>query len=343
MRDNDEFLSPRNDLMKVEEKSPMHAIISLEPFERGFGHTLGNALRRILLSSMPGAAIVEAKIENVSHEYDTLDGVHEDVIELMLNLKQVALKFLDSRNTSTTMTLSKKVAKNEKEVVVVTAADLEGSNVEVLNPELILAHLNPGATLDMELLVEVGRGYVPADVRRNTSDAKDSTKVGVLYLDASFSPMKRVTYNVESTRVGQDTDMDKLIIEIETDGSIEPEKAIRHSAKILQEQIKYFAELDIEVEPEPEPEEDAVNEVYIRPVDDLELTVRSANCLKAENIYYIGDLIQRSEFELLKTPNLGKKSLEEIKHLLSKLGLSLGMSIDNWPPVGLKYADKLDD
>lgn len=341
MRDNDGFLIPKNELMKVEEKTPMHAIISLEPFERGFGHTLGNALRRILLSSMPGVAIVEIKIDNVSHEYDTLEGVQEDVLEIMLNLKQVSLKITD-RNQSADLVLNKKVAKNTKDVAVITASDIKGSNIEILNPDLVIAHLNPGASLNIELLAEIGRGYLPAENRRKQV-SKDTAKVGVLYLDASFSPMRRVTYNVESTRVGQDTDMDKLIIEVETDGSIEPEKAIRHSAKILHEQIKYFVELDIEIEPEPEPEETVVNEIYTRPVDDLELTVRSANCLKAENIYYIGDLIQRSEFELLKTPNLGKKSLEEIKHLLSKLGLSLGMTIENWPPVGLKYADKMDD
>lgn len=340
MSNTGDFLVPRRELMKVDEKSPMHAIISLEPFERGFGHTLGNALRRILLSSMPGAAIVEARIENVGHEYDTLEGVQEDVIEILLNLKQISIK-LAERETSAILKLNKEAPKDTDEVLVVRAKDIaEANEVEILNPDLVIAHLNPGAKLEMEMKAELGRGYVPAEVRRK--EESGNAPVGTLFLDASFSPMKRVMYSVESTRVGQNTDMDKLILEVETDGTIDAEKAIRKSATILQDQIKFFVDLEMEVEPEPEPEEDTVNEVYIRPVDDLELTVRSANCLKAENIYYIGDLIQKTEFELLKTPNLGKKSLEEIKHLLSKLGLSLGMRIDNWPPVGLKYADKLD-
>ena len=324
-----EFLRPRD--IKVETLSPTRAKIILEPFERGFGHTLGNALRRILLSSMPGCAIVEAEIEGVEHEYSTLEGVQEDVIEILLNLKQVAVK-LHSRDEAV-LTLKKQGPGP------VTAGDLEGDHdLEIINPELVIANLNAGAELNMQLRVEKGRGYVPADAR--LSDEDETRPIGRLALDATFSPVLRVAYSVEAARVEQRTDLDKLVLELETDGTLDPEESIRRSATILQEQLAAFVDLETDKQQEPEEEEDQIDPILLRPVDDLELTVRSANCLKAENIYYIGDLIQRTEVELLKTPNLGKKSLTEIKDVLAARALSLGMRLENWPPASLKNDDK---
>ncbi|SFC47654.1 DNA-directed RNA polymerase subunit alpha [Marinospirillum celere] len=324
-----EFLRPRD--IKVETLSPTRAKIILEPFERGFGHTLGNALRRILLSSMPGCAIVEAEIEGVEHEYSTLEGVQEDVIEILLNLKQVAVK-IHSRDDAV-LTLKKQGPGP------VTAGDLQGDHdVEIINPDLVIANLNGGAQLNMQLRVEKGRGYVPADAR--VSDDDETRPIGRLALDATFSPVLRVAYAVEAARVEQRTDLDKLVLELETDGTLDPEESIRRSATILQEQLAAFVDLETDKQQEPEEEEDQIDPVLLRPVDDLELTVRSANCLKAENIYYIGDLIQRTEVELLKTPNLGKKSLTEIKDVLAARALSLGMRLENWPPASLKNDDK---
>ncbi|HKM15935.1 MAG TPA: DNA-directed RNA polymerase subunit alpha [Marinospirillum sp.] len=324
-----EFLRPRD--IKVETISPTRAKIILEPFERGFGHTLGNALRRILLSSMPGCAIVEADIEGVEHEYSAIEGVQEDVIEILLNLKQVAVKMF-SRDEAI-LTLSKKGPG------VVTAGDIKGDHdIEIINPELVIANLNEGASLNMTLRVQSGRGYVAADARQTDED--ETRPIGRLALDATFSPVTRVAYTVESARVEQRTDLDKLVLELETDGTLDPEESIRRAATILQEQLAAFVDLEADKQQEPEEEEDQIDPVLLRPVDDLELTVRSANCLKAENIYYIGDLIQRTEVELLKTPNLGKKSLTEIKDVLAARGLSLGMRLENWPPASLKNDDK---
>lgn len=324
-----EFLRPRD--IKVEMLSPTHAKIVLEPFERGFGHTLGNALRRILLSSMPGCAIVEADIEGVEHEYSALEGVQEDVIEILLNLKQVAVKMFT--RDEAILTLSKKGPG------VVTAGDIQGDHdIEIVNPDLVIANLNEGASLVMNLRVQSGRGYVPADAR--LSDEDESRPIGRLALDATFSPVTRVAYSVEAARVEQRTDLDKLVLELETDGTLDPEESIRRAATILQEQLAAFVDLEADTQEEPEEEEDQIDPTLLRPVDDLELTVRSANCLKAENIYYIGDLIQRTEVELLKTPNLGKKSLTEIKDVLAARGLSLGMRLENWPPASLKSDDK---
>ncbi|MDN6180802.1 MAG: DNA-directed RNA polymerase subunit alpha [Halomonas subglaciescola] len=319
-----EFLRPRD--IKVEEISAHHAKIVLEPFERGFGHTLGNALRRILLSSMPGAAVVEAEIKGVEHEYSALEGVQEDVIEILLNLKDVAIK-MHSRDEAV-------LSLNKQGPAVVTAGDIAlDHSVDIVNPEHVIAHVNEGAELNIELKVALGRGYEPADVR----DSDEETRaIGRLQLDATFSPVRRVSYAVEAARVEQRTDLDKLIIDLETDGTLDPEEAIRRSATILQEQLAAFVDLEADKEQEVEEEEDQVDPTLLRPVDDLELTVRSANCLKAENIYYIGDLIQRTEVELLKTPNLGKKSLNEIKDVLAARGLSLGMRLENWPPASLK-------
>ncbi|MBE0505452.1 MAG: DNA-directed RNA polymerase subunit alpha [Marinospirillum sp.] len=324
-----EFLRPRD--IKVETLSPTRAKIILEPFERGFGHTLGNALRRILLSSMPGCAIVEAEIEGVEHEYSAIEGVQEDVIEILLNLKQVAVKMFSRDDALLSLT--------KKGPGVVTAGDIKGDHdIEIINPDLVIANLNEGAVLNMKLRVQTGRGYVPADAR--LSDDDETRPIGRLALDATFSPVIRVAYAVEAARVEQRTDLDKLVLELETDGTLDPEESIRRAATILQEQLAAFVDLETDKQQEPVEEEDQIDPVLLRPVDDLELTVRSANCLKAENIYYIGDLIQRTEVELLKTPNLGKKSLTEIKDVLAARGLSLGMRLESWPPASLKNDDK---
>ncbi|MDH3309894.1 MAG: DNA-directed RNA polymerase subunit alpha [Gammaproteobacteria bacterium] len=319
-----EFLKPR--LVDVQTLTPKHAKITLEPLERGFGYTLGNALRRILLSSMPGSAITEVKIEGVLHEYSTIEGVQEDVIEILLNLKTVALRMHGREEV--TLTLAKKGPG------IVTAGDIQlEHDVEVVDPKHVIATLTKDGVLNMELKVNRGRGYEPVTVR---TAGTESRSIGVMQLDASYSPIRRVAYTVDNARVEQRTDLDKLILDIETNGAINPEEAVRRAANILQDQISIFVDLkspETKVEERREPEMDPL---LLRPVDDLELTVRSANCLKAENIFYIGDLIQRSEFELLKTPNLGKKSLTEIKDVLAQHGLSLGMKLENWPPASLK-------
>jgi len=326
-----EFLSPR--AIAVETLSPFHAKVTLEPLERGFGHTLGTTLRRILLSSMPGAAIVETKIDGVLHEYGTIPGVQEDVIEILLNLKNIAIR-MHGRG-EVTLKLSKKGPG------VVTAGDITlEHDVEIVNPEQVIAHLNESGSLNMTLKVVLGRGYQAAATTRTRSAEEGKAAIGVLRIDASFSPVQRVAYTVESARVEQRTDMDKLIIDLETNGTLDPEEAIRRSATILQQQLSPFVDLKSSPVAKELTEQQAVNPIFMRPVDDLELTVRSANCLKAESIFYIGDLIQRTETDLLKTPNLGKKSLTEIKNVLASHGLSLGMRLDNWPPSSFKEKDK---
>ena len=319
------LLKPR--AIEVESIGPNTAVVTMEPFERGYGHTLGNALRRILLSSMVGYAPTEAQIEGVVHEYSTIDGVREDVVDILLNLKGIVFK-LHNRD-DVTLNLRK-----EGEGVV-TAADIElPHDVEIVNPEHVIARLTTGGKLAMQIKIEKGRGYVPGNVRAFRED--HSTTIGKVVLDASFSPVRRVSYNVESARVEQRTDLDKLVMTIETNGAIAPEEAVRQSARILVEQLSVFAALEGLAEPvHSQRTSPDVDPILLRPVDDLELTVRSANCLKAENIYYIGDLIQRTENELLKTPNLGRKSLNEIKEVLAARGLTLGMKLENWPPVGL--------
>jgi len=318
------FLKPR--IVDVQNLSPLHAKVTMEPFERGYGHTLGNALRRVLLSSMPGYAPTEVKITGVLHEYSTLDGVQEDVVDILLNLKGVVLKLHNREEAQLTL-------KKEGEGVV-TAGDIEVTHdVEIINPDHVIAHLAAGGKIDMQLKVEHGRGYVPA-ISRITD--KDSRSIGSIMLDASFSPVRRVSYAVESARVEQRTDLDRLVIDIETNGSVEPEEAIRFAARILVDQLQLFADIRPTPAAIEAPKAPQVDPILLRPVDDLELTVRSANCLKAENIYYIGDLIQRTETELLKTPNLGRKSLNEIKEVLASRGLTLGMKLENWPPVGLE-------
>ena len=312
------------------------AKVTLEPFERGYGHTLGNALRRVLLSSMVGYAPTEVVIAGVLHEYSAIDGVQEDVVHIMLNLKGVVFK-LQSRDEVTL------VLRKEGEGVV-TAADIQTPHdVEIINPGHVIAHLSAGGKLDMQIKIEKGRGYVPGNMRRYGDESSKS--IGRIVLDASFSPVRRVSYAVENARVEQRTDLDKLVMEIETSGAISPEEAVRASAKILVEQLAVFAQLEVDVGKmfdtggvglsESRPASGNFDPILLRPVDELELTVRSANCLKAENIYYIGDLIQRTETELLKTPNLGRKSLNEIKEVLASRGLTLGARLENWPPQGL--------
>jgi DNA-directed RNA polymerase subunit alpha len=320
------MLKPR--AIEVESIGHNSAIVTMEPFERGYGHTLGNALRRILLSSMTGYAPTEAQMAGVVHEYSTVDGVREDVVDILLNLKGITFK-LHNRDEVTLH------LKKEGEGVV-TAGDIElPHDVEIINPEHVIAHLSAGSRLEMQVKVEKGRGYVPGNVRAFRED--HSKTIGRIVMDASFSPIRRVSYTVESARVEQRTDLDKLVMTIETNGAITPEEAVRQSARILVEQLSVFAALEGTAEPllaaRSSP---TVDPILLRPVDDLELTVRSANCLKAENIYYIGDLIQRTENELLKTPNLGRKSLNEIKEVLAARGLTLGMKLENWPPAGLE-------
>ncbi|QCI26903.1 DNA-directed RNA polymerase subunit alpha [Buchnera aphidicola (Thelaxes californica)] len=321
------FLKPR--LVDIIQITPFHAKVTLEPLERGFGYTLGNALRRILLSSIPGSAITEVEIDGVLHEYSSKEGVREDIIEILLNLKNLSIK-MHKKNESI-LTLCK------SGITTVTAADFEyNADVEIMNLNHIICHLTSSeVTINMRIKVEKGRGYVSAVSRMNKLDLSDRP-IGRLLLDASYSPINRISYLVESARVAQRTDLDKLILEMETNGTIDPEKAIRIAATILSEQLTAFVDLRNVPIPEVKEEKPEFEPILLRPVDDLELTVRSANCLKAESIQYIGDLVQRTEVELLRTPNLGKKSLTEIKDVLSSRNLSLGMRIENWPPLNLQ-------
>jgi len=326
-----EFLKPR--VVKVTPTNPKQAKVVIEPFERGFGHTLGNALRRVLLSSMPGAAITEAEIDGVLHEYTSIEGVQEDVVDILLNLKQVAIRLNAREETQLRL--------HKKGPGPVTAGDIQlDHDVEVLNSDLVIANLTKAGELNMTLKVERGRGYRPAVQRANFEES--SGPIGRLQLDASFSPIRRVTYTVESARVEQRTNLDKLILDIETNGTIDAEEAIRRAGAILKDQLSVFVDLQGQDEGAAKAAEQQFDPILLRPVDELELTVRSANCLKAENIHYIGDLVQRNEVELLRTQNLGKKSLTEIKEVLESHGLWLGMRLDNWPPVSLKRDDDRD-
>jgi DNA-directed RNA polymerase subunit alpha len=325
-----EFLKPKS--VKVTAAGPRHARIVIEPFERGFGHTLGNALRRVLLSSMPGAAVTEVEIDGVLHEYTSIEGVQEDVVDLLLNLKGLALR-MHTRDEAE-LRLSKKGPGP------VTAGDIQmDHDVEIVNPDLVIATINKAVEFNMTLKVERGRGYRPAT--QIAIFEEQSRPIGRLQLDASFSPVRRVTYTVESARVEQRTDLDKLIIDIETNGTIDPEEAIRRAGNILKDQLTVFVDLEGQGESVVPMPGASFDPILMRPVDELELTVRSANCLKAENIHYIGDLVQRTEVELLRTPNLGKKSLTEIKEVLESHGLSLGMRLEGWPPASLRREDEL--
>jgi DNA-directed RNA polymerase subunit alpha len=322
------LLKPKT--INVEQLAANRAKVTLEPFERGYGHTLGNALRRVLLSSMVGHAATEVTIAGVLHEYSSIDGVQEDVVNILLNLKGVV--FTLHNRDEVTLSLRK-----EGEGPV-TAADIQTPHdVEIINPEHVIVNLSHGGKIDMQIKVENGRGYVPGTMRRYGDESTKS--IGRIVLDASFSPVKRVSYIVESARVEQRTDLDKLVLEIETNGAVTAEDAVRASAKILVEQLAVFAQLEgnelAAFDAPVQRSSQQFDPILLRPVDELELTVRSANCLKAENIYYIGDLIQRTENELLKTPNLGRKSLNEIKEVLASRGLTLGMRLESWPPAGL--------
>ena len=319
-----QLLKPK--AINVEPLGHNKAKVTLEPFERGYGHTLGNALRRVLLSSMVGYAPTEVTIAGVLHEYSSIDGVQEDVVNILLNLKGVVFK-LHNRD-EVTLSLRK-----DGEGVV-TAADIQTPHdVEIINPEHVIATLSQGGKLDMQIKVEKGHGYVPGTLRRYADEPTKS--IGRIVLDASFSPVKRVSYAVENARVEQRTDLDKLVLDIETNGTIDAEEAVRTAADILSDQLSVFGDFTHRDRGAPKQATSGVDPVLLRPIDDLELTVRSANCLKAESIYYIGDLIQKTEVELLKTPNLGKKSLTEIKEVLAQRGLSLGMKLENWPPAGV--------
>ena len=308
--------------IQVDDVSPTLSKVTLEPLERGFGHTLGNALRRILLSSMPGAAVTDVLIDGISHEYSTIEGVREDVIDILLNLKDMPVKLIEGNEAELKLSVDGPCE--------VTSSSFEApGNVELTDADHHVVSLVDKIKLNMSVFVRTGRGYEPADIR----DDENNT-VGGLKVDASFSPVKRVSYSVENARFEKRTDLDKLILELETDGTIDAKMAIEHSATIMQQQLAAFVDLEAIAEQEAKKEQNDFDPLLLRSIEELELTVRSTNCLKAESIFLIGDLIQRSEFDLLKTPNLGKKSLNEIKDVLASKGLSLGMVLDNWPPMG---------
>ena len=307
---------------------PNHVQITMEPFERGFGYTFGHAMRRILLSSMPGSAVTEVAIEDVKHEYDTIEGVAEGVVEILLNLKGIALEI--SEGNEATLEL------NVEGEQIVTAGDIElPHNVQIANPDHVIANLNDKGRLSMRLFVRRGRGYETIETRRMYTPFDEEASVGHIQLDASYTPIRRMAYKVENARVEQRTDLDKLVINIETNGTIDPETAVRRAATIMTQQLSTFADLEASDLNKPKEVEEEVDPIFFKPVEDLDLTVRSANCLKSEQIYYIGDLVQRTENQLLKTPNLGKKSLNEIKEVLLSWGLHLGMHVENWPPSQL--------
>ncbi|UOF93631.1 MAG: DNA-directed RNA polymerase subunit alpha [Bordetella sp.] len=320
------FLKPRS--IDVESIKTNHAKIIMEPFERGYGHTLGNALRRILLSSMNGYAPTEVQIDGVLHEYSTIPGIKEDVVDILLNLKGVVFKLFE-RNEVTLVLRCNKAGS-------ILAGDIElPHNVEIMNPDHLICNMIGSNNLKMIIKVEEGRGYLPGNIRSLNEDRDHPNIIGQIVLDASFSPVRRVSYSVENARVEQRTDLDKLVLDVETNGIISPEEAVRQAARILIDQISVFASLEGAHDSYEIPDRGApqVDPALLRPVDDLELTVRSANCLKGENIHYIGDLVQKTENELLKTPNLGRKSLNEIKEVLASRGLTLGMKLDNWSSI----------
>ena len=305
-----------------------------EPLERGFGLTLGNALRRILLSSLQGAAVTSIQIDGVLHEFSSVPGVREDVTDIILNIKTLALR-MNAEGP-------KRLRLRAEGPGSVTADQIEaGADVEILSPDLVICTLDKGAKLDMELTVSTGKGYVPA-VQNRIEDSP----IGLIPVDSIFSPVRKVSYKVDNTRVGQVTDYDKLTMDIETDGSVTPEDALAFASRILQDQLQLFINFD---EPKPEqaqehPSEPPFNRNLLRKVDELELSVRSANCLKNDNIVYIGDLVQKTEAEMLRTPNFGRKSLNEIKEVLSGMGLHLGMEILEWPPENIEdLAKRLEE
>ena len=327
-----DFLTPR--LIDVQQVAATRARVTLEPLERGFGHTLGNALRRILLSSLQGAAVTAVQIDGVLHEFSSIEGVREDVTDIILNVKALAVRMHAEG--------PKKMRLSAVGPCEVTAAQIEaGADIEIMNPDLVICTLDKGAKLNMEMTVNNGKGYRPASHNR-----PEEAPVGLIPVDSVFSPVRKVTYEVEDTRVGQITDYDKLTLFVETNGVITPEDSVAYAARILQDQLQVFVNFE---EPEEargkeEGEELPFNRNLLRKVDELELSVRSANCLKNDNIVYIGDLVQKSESDMLRTPNFGRKSLNEIKEVLSTMGLHLGMQVEGWPPENIdELMKKVDE
>lgn len=329
-----EMIRPNKPDVKSGYDLQREATLVVEPFERGFGLTLGNALRRVLLSSLQGAAITAVQIDSIVHEFSTISGVREDVTDIILNLKDVAIRMPSSG--------PKRLVLRGEGPGEVTAGQIEVTgDIEILNPDLMICTLDEDASIRMELSVNTGKGYVPAEQSR-----ADDAPIGLIYVDALFSPVKRVAFKVEDTREGQKLDYDRLFLEVETDGSITPEDAIAYAARIIQDQIQVFINFEEPKEhllKDERPELD-FNPTLLKKVDELELSVRSANCLKNDNIGYIGDLIQKSEAEMLRTPNFGRKSLNEIKEVLAQMGLHLGMDVTNWPPDDIAdLARKFED
>jgi len=343
IRNWQELKKPSNLEIKSGSDSKRKATFVAEPLERGFGLTLGNALRRVLLSSLQGAAITSIKIENVLHEFSSLAGVREDVTDIVLNVKQIALRMEGEG--------PKRLQLSATGPATVKAGDIMVSgDIKVMNPDLVICHLDQGATLNMELVADTGKGYVPATTNR-PADAP----IGLIPVDSLFSPVRQVAYKVDNARIGQELDYDKLSLTIETDGTVSPEDAVAYAARILQDQLQVFVHFEDAISDSgmigiavasSGPEESDVNQLnrfLLKKVDELELSVRSANCLKNDNIIYIGDLVQKSEAEMLRTPNFGRKSLNEIKEVLSSMGLRLGMDIPGWPPENIEeMAKKLE-
>jgi len=329
-----ELIKPTKiDVDKKDKKT--YGSVSIEPLERGFGLTIGNALRRILLSSLQGAAVTSIQIDGVLHEFSSIPGMIEDVTEFILNIKSLALKLNSDQ--------PKKMSLKASGPGEVKASDIEaGSDIEIINPDLILCHLDKSAKINLELTVQNGKGYVAAELQK-----KEDKQIGLILVDSIFSPVKKVSYNIENSRVGQVTDYDKLTLNVETNGSMEPDDAIAMAARILQEQLQYFInfeEPEIDDKSKEEESEIKFNRNLLRKVDELELSVRSANCLRNDNIVYIGDLVQKSENDMLRTPNFGRKSLNEIREVLMQMGLNLGMDISDWPPENIEELSKnLDD
>ncbi|PZU58414.1 MAG: DNA-directed RNA polymerase subunit alpha [Sphingobium sp.] len=345
MKNWQELKKPNALEIKVAGEGKRKATFVAEPLERGFGLTLGNALRRVLLSSLQGAAVTSIKIENVLHEFSSLAGVREDVTDIVLNVKQIALKMEGEG--------PKRLQLAATGPAEVKAGDIAVSgDIEVMNPDLVICHLDEGATLNMELIADIGKGYVPA-VSNRPADAP----IGLIPIDALYSPVRQVAYKVDNTRVGQELDYDKLSLTVETDGTVTPEDAVAYAARILQDQLQLFVHFEDALSvaaptagsgtsaaaSEGESDTNTINRYLLKKVDELELSVRSANCLKNDNIIYIGDLVQKTEAEMLRTPNFGRKSLNEIKEVLSSMGLRLGMDIPGWPPENIEeMAKKLE-
>ena len=325
---------PENRIVKSSEENPHKATLTVEPFERGFGVTVGNALRRVLLSSLQGAAITSIQVQGVLHEFSSIPGVREDVTDMVLNLKGVAVKM--------SVEGPKRLRLSAEGPCTVTAGMINLVNgVEIMNPDHVICTLDQGAELNAELTVETGSGYVPASAQQN-----EDSPIGLIPIDAIFSPIQKVAYKVENTRVGQRTDFDKLLLTVETDGSVMPEDAVAYAARILQDQLQPMINFEEPSAAAPQEETDELpfNRNLLKKVDELELSVRSANCLKNDNIVYIGDLVQKTEPEMLRTPNFGRKSLNEIKEVLRAMSLELGMDVPNWPPENIEeMAKRLDE